>query len=62
MKKKILVVVANYYKDISTDLTIQVKDVLLKNGLKNNLLAVPGVFEIPVIISKNIKNTMVSLH
>ena len=55
MKKKILVVVSNYYKDISTDLTIQTKDVLLKNELKNDLVVVPGVFEIPVVISKNIK-------
>ena len=55
MKKKILVIVSNYYKDISTDLTIQAKDVLLKNELKNDLLTVPGVFEIPVVISKNIK-------
>ena len=31
MKKKILVVVANYYKDISADLTIQAKVILLKN-------------------------------
>ena len=55
MKKKILVVVANYYKDISADLTIQAKAILLKNKLKNDLITVPGVFEIPVIISKNIK-------
>ena len=55
MKKKILVVVANYYKDISANLTIQAKDILLKNKLKNDWITVPGVFEIPVIISKNIK-------
>ena len=55
MKKKILVVVANYYKNISTDLTNQAKIILLKNKLKNDWITVPGVFEIPVIISKNIK-------
>ena len=51
--KKILIVLANYYEDISS--------VLLKNA-KNNLnnfsikvIKVPGVFEIPVTISKNIK-------
>ena len=54
MKKKILIVVANYYKDISADLTIQAKVILLKNKLKNDWITVPGVFEIPVIISKNI--------
>tara|TARA_Y100000590_G_scaffold276093_1_gene310006 strand:+ start:35 stop:430 length:396 start_codon:yes stop_codon:yes gene_type:complete len=55
MKKKILVVVANYYKDVSADLTTQAKMILLKNKLKNDCVTVPGVFEIPVIISKNIK-------
>ena len=55
MKKKILVVVANYYKDISADLTIQAKTILSKNKLINDWITVPGVFEIPVIISKNIK-------
>ena len=55
MKKKILVVVADYYKDISADLTILTKAVLLKNKLKNDWIIVPGVFEIPVVISKNIK-------
>ena len=55
MKKKILVVVANYYKDISADLTIQAKAILLKNKLKNDRINVPGVFEIPVVISRKIK-------
>ena len=55
MKKKILVVVADYYKDISADLTILTKTVLLKNKLKNVWIVVPGVFEIPVVISRNIK-------
>ena len=54
MKKKILIVLANYYKDIS--------DGLLKSALKNiprsiqvKIMRVPGVFEIPVTLSKNIK-------
>ena len=54
MKKKILIVLANYYKDIS--------DGLLKSALKNiprlsqvKIITVPGVFEIPVTISKNLK-------
>ena len=55
MKKKILVVGANYYKDILSDLSIQAKVILLKNKLKNDWIKVPGVFEIPVVISKNIK-------
>ena len=55
MKKKILVVGANYYKDILSDLSIQAKVVLLKNKLIIDWIKVPGVFEIPVVISKNIK-------
>ena len=55
MKKKILVVGANFYKDILSDLCIQTKVILLKNKLKNDWIKVPGVFEIPVVISKNVK-------
>ena len=54
MNKKILIVLANYYKDIS--------DGLLKSALKNiprstqvKIIKVPGVFEIPVTISRNLK-------
>ena len=54
MKKKILIVISNYYKDISKG--------LLDSAIKeiNNVfifkkISVPGVFEIPVTISKNIK-------
>ena len=54
MNKKLLIVNANYYHDISSG--------LLKNALKTiskkhkiKIINVPGVFEIPVTISKNIK-------
>ena len=54
MNKKILIVLANYYKNIS--------DGLLKSALKNiprsnrvKIIKVPGVFEIPVTISKKLK-------
>ena len=54
MKKKILIVVSDYYKDISEALLKSTKKYLNKNtNLK--IIKVPGVFEIPVIISKNIK-------
>ena len=53
MKKKILIVLADYYKDISNN--------LLSSALKNlpkvsqvKIINVPGVFEIPVTISKNL--------
>jgi len=54
MKKKFLIVVADYYKDISKDLLNSAKDVLPKSSLIK-VISVPGVFEIPVTISKNIK-------
>ena len=54
MKKKVLIVVSDYYKDISEALLKSTKKYLNKrNSLK--IVKVPGVFEIPVIISKNTK-------
>ena len=53
MKKKYLIVIANYYKDISKGLLDSAKDLIPKsNSIK--IINVPGVFEIPVTISKNI--------
>ena len=52
--KKILIVSANYYIDISTSMEKNTKFFLNKNKLKYALLNVPGVFEIPVVIAKNI--------
>ena len=54
MKKKILIVVANYYKDISSGLLNSAKNLISKNS-KIKIINVPGVFEIPVTISKNLK-------
>ena len=54
MKKKILIVVANYYKDISSGLLNSAKNLIFKNS-KIKIINVPGVFEIPVTISKNLK-------
>lgn len=53
MNKKILIVVANYYKDISYGLLASAKKNLSKVS-KIKIIYVPGVFEIPVTISKNI--------
>jgi len=55
MKKKILIVVADYYKSISNGLLKSAKS-SLKNSFSIKIIKVPGVFEIPVTISKNIKN------
>ena len=54
MKNKVLIIEANYYKDISTALLKSAKNEL-KNFAKINVISVPGVFEIPVVISKNLK-------
>ena len=54
MKNKILIIQANYYKDISTALLKSAKKEL-KNFAKIDIISVPGVFEIPVVISKNLK-------
>ena len=54
MKKKILIVIADYYKNISLNLIKSAKDEI-KNSYNTKTITVPGVFEIPVTISKNIK-------
>ena len=54
MKKKCLIVVANYYENISNNL-LQSALRSIKNKLSFKIIYVPGVFEIPITISKNIK-------
>ena len=51
--KKILIVLADYYEDISSLLLKSTKNNLNNFSLK--VIRVPGVFEIPITISKNIK-------
>tara|TARA_B100001175_G_C19265670_1_gene521575 strand:+ start:10 stop:390 length:381 start_codon:yes stop_codon:yes gene_type:complete len=51
--KKILIVLADYYEEISSSLLKSTKSNLNNFSLK--IVRVPGVFEIPVTISKNIK-------
>ena len=53
MKKKILIVIANYYKNISLGLINSAKNEIKKSYIVKEIF-VPGVFEIPVTISKNI--------
>ena len=54
MKKKFLIVIANYYKDSAKGLLGSAKEVLPRASLIK-VISVPGAFEIPVTISKNIK-------
>ncbi len=53
--KKILIVNANYYKDISKKLILGSKKKLNNNSFKISIIHVPGIFEIPIAIRKNIK-------
>ena len=54
MKRKYLIVIADYYKDISKGLLNSALSLIPKTSLVK-IITVPGVFEIPVTISKNIK-------
>ncbi len=54
MNKNFLIVNANYYKEISSGLLKSAINLLPKNS-KVKIINVPGVFEIPVTISRNIK-------
>ena len=54
MKKKILIVIADYYEEIAKGLlNSSLKSIPKKSLIK--IIRVPGVFEIPITISKNIK-------
>ena len=55
MKKKVLIVCADYYWNITLSLKVGAEYILDKANIKHHSIHVPGIFEIPVIISKNIK-------
>ena len=57
-KKKILIVLSNYYSKISFNLlsnSVKFIKNYKKTTIEKTLITVPGVFEIPVVISRNIK-------
>ena len=54
MKYKILIILAKFYKDLSKNLIFGAKE-KLKGRANIKIIEVPGSFEIPVVISKNIK-------
>ena len=54
MRKKILIVIADYYKEISLGLLNSTKK-NLPRSFEINIIKVPGVFEIPITISKHLK-------
>ena len=53
--KKILILNSNYYKEISKNLVLNAKKKLIRNKFIVHILDVPGVYEIPVAIKRNIK-------
>ena len=55
MKKKILIICANYYPDISSRLRNRAENYLKKQKYYTKCVSVPGIFEIPVVIVRNIK-------
>ena len=54
MKKKILIVVASYYENIASSLLKSATN-KIKNKCNIKVITVPGAFEIPVTIAKNLK-------
>ena len=52
--KKILIINSNYYKNISKNLVLGAKKKLLKEKYKVSIVEVPGIFEIPIAIRRNI--------
>ena len=54
MKNRILIVSANYYKEISKNLELGASKTLKENGYEYEIINVPGCFEIPYLIKKNI--------
>ena len=55
MKKKGLIVVSNYYEDISENLVNGCESILKKNNCQFDVKTVSGSLEIPTLISINIK-------
>ena len=53
--KKILIINSNYYKKISSNLLVNAVRKLILAKIKVRVLEVPGIFEIPIAIRKNIK-------
>ena len=52
--KKILIINSSYYKQISKKLVFSAKKVLSNKKFKISILNVPGIYEIPIAIRKNI--------
>ncbi len=53
--KKVLIISSNYYSEISKNLVLNAKNRLRVHKFRLSILEVPGIFEIPIAIRKNIK-------
>ena len=56
MKNKVLIVSSNYYDEVNSNLIKGATEELKINSIDFDVVYAPGCFEIPFIISKNIKN------
>ena len=52
--KKVLIINANYYDNLTNLLVKSAKKILKKEKMSISILKVPGIFEIPIAIRKNI--------
>ena len=53
--KKILIINANYYKEITDQILLRIKKELKKEKVSLSLITVAGIFEIPIAIRRNIQ-------
>ena len=56
MNNKILIVSANYYKEISRNLELGASNTLKEKRYEYEVINAPGCFEIPYLIKKNIND------
>ena len=55
MKNKVLIVSSNYYDEVSSNLIKGATEELKINNIEFEVVYAPGCFEVPFLISKNIK-------
>ena len=59
-KPNIKIIVADYYKDIATNLTSSAVELFKRNKLNFEIISVPGVYEIPQMIKWHIKDKSIN--
>lgn len=56
MKNKILIVVSNYYQQISDNLILGSKQYLNENNIEYEIISTSGCYEIPFVINRSIND------